>query len=135
MTLIFSSGDRSSVKNYRPISLLCSLSKVLERLVFDQMISFLSPIITPSQFGFLKGRSTQQQLLVDCKPRLIYFVTVTYTELWRLFDPILSLTRVVVIHLVFYRVILPFLVTPSTSDLSWSYHISSIVSNYYKTKR
>ena len=100
MTLIFSSGDRSSVKNYRPISLLCSLSKVLERLVFDQMISFLSPIITPSQFGFLKGRSTQQQLLVDCKPGLIYFDTVTYTKLWRLFDPILSLTRVVVVHLV-----------------------------------
>uniref|UniRef100_A0A1X7U1G9 Reverse transcriptase domain-containing protein n=1 Tax=Amphimedon queenslandica TaxID=400682 RepID=A0A1X7U1G9_AMPQE len=64
ITPVFKSGDRSSVKNYRPISLLCSLSKVLERLVFDQMILFLSPSISISQFGFLKGKSTQQQLLL-----------------------------------------------------------------------
>ena len=30
---IFKSGDRSSIKNYRPISLLCCVSKVLERLI------------------------------------------------------------------------------------------------------
>ena len=64
ITPVFKSGDRSSVKNYRPISLLCSLSKVLERLVFDQMIIFLSPKISITQFGFLKGKSTQQQLLL-----------------------------------------------------------------------
>ena len=87
--LIFSSGDRSSVKNYRPISLLCSLSKVLERLVFDQMISFLSPIIT--QFGYLRGGPLSN----SC------WLTVNQdTELWSLFDQILSLTRVGVNHLV-----------------------------------
>ena len=35
VTTIHKSGDRSLVTNYRPISLLCCLSKVLERLVFD----------------------------------------------------------------------------------------------------
>ena len=33
ITLIHKSGDRSQVTNYRPISLLCVISKVLERIV------------------------------------------------------------------------------------------------------
>ncbi len=34
---IFKSGDKSLITNYRPISLLCSISKVLERIVFDRV--------------------------------------------------------------------------------------------------
>jgi len=30
---VFKLGDKSTVKNYRPISLLCNVSKVLERLL------------------------------------------------------------------------------------------------------
>ena len=37
------SGDRSQVSNYRPISLLCCLSKVLERLLLTKLVNFLSP--------------------------------------------------------------------------------------------
>ena len=33
ITPVFKSGDKSNVKNYRPISLLCNISKPLERLV------------------------------------------------------------------------------------------------------
>uniref|UniRef100_A0A1X7VW29 Reverse transcriptase domain-containing protein n=1 Tax=Amphimedon queenslandica TaxID=400682 RepID=A0A1X7VW29_AMPQE len=58
------SGERSDVKNCRPITLLCSVSKVLERLVFDHITTFIVPLITTSQFGFVKGKSSQQQLLV-----------------------------------------------------------------------
>ena len=32
ITPIFKSGDKSNLKNYRPISLLCCISKVLERI-------------------------------------------------------------------------------------------------------
>ena len=64
ITPIFKSGDRSSVKNYRPISLLCTVSKVLERIVYDKIIDFLTPSISSSQFGFLSKRSTVQQLLL-----------------------------------------------------------------------
>ena len=35
---IFKSGNKQDVKNYRPISLLCVVSKVLERLVYDNVI-------------------------------------------------------------------------------------------------
>ena len=60
---IYKSGDRSLVANYRPISLLCSVSKVLEKLVNCRVIDFLSSRLSNSQFGFLPGRSCLQQLL------------------------------------------------------------------------
>ena len=37
ITPIFKSGDISNVKNHRPISLLCNISKVLERLVYNKV--------------------------------------------------------------------------------------------------
>ncbi len=56
-------GDLTLTKNYRPISLLSILSKVLERLVYDKIIDFVKPKISSSQFGFLKHRSSLTQLL------------------------------------------------------------------------
>ena len=64
VTPVFKSGDRSLVENYRPISLLCILSKVLERLIFDNLIDHMSKILNPYQFGFLRGKSTIQNLLI-----------------------------------------------------------------------
>ena len=61
---IFKSGDRNSVKNYRPISLLCVTSKVLERIIYNHIIDFVKNSISPYQFGFLRHRSTLQQLLI-----------------------------------------------------------------------
>ena len=61
---IFKCGDRATVSNYRPISLLCIISKVLEKIIFNISIKFLSNSFTPHQFGFLLGRSTLQQLLL-----------------------------------------------------------------------
>ena len=42
ITPIFKSGDKSEVNNYRPISLLCSASKVLESLIYDKIIDFIT---------------------------------------------------------------------------------------------
>ena len=61
---IFKSGDKSSIRNYRPISLLSVVSKVLEKLIFNSIVDFVSDSISVSQFGFLRGRSTLQQMLV-----------------------------------------------------------------------
>ena len=61
---VYKSGDRSLVKNYRPISLLCNTSKILESLVYSRIIDFVLNNITKCQFGFLPGRSTTQQLLL-----------------------------------------------------------------------
>ena len=63
ITPVYKSGDRSSVKNYRPISLLCTVSKVLERIVYDKIIDFLTPSISLHQFGFLSKRSQYSSYL------------------------------------------------------------------------
>lgn len=60
---IFKSGDKSLVSNYRPISLLCIVSKLFEQIIYDKIIDFISPKLSLSQFGFLRGKSTNQQLL------------------------------------------------------------------------
>ena len=64
ITPVHKSGDKTSVTNYRPISLLCIISKVLERLIYDKIIDLVASSLTPLQFGFQRGSSTLQQLLV-----------------------------------------------------------------------
>ena len=61
---VFKAGDLSSVKNYRPISLLSNTSKLLERLVFNKIIDHVSKLINPFQFGFTRNCSTLQQMLI-----------------------------------------------------------------------
>ena len=56
-------SDLSRVQNYRPISLLCILSKVLESIVYSKIIDFIRPQISNFQFGFLSNRSCLTQLL------------------------------------------------------------------------
>ena len=61
---VYKSSDKASISNYRPISLLCNVSKVFECLIYDRVISTVAKSITPCQFGFQKGTSTSQQLLL-----------------------------------------------------------------------
>ena len=51
------------MRNYRPISLLPVVSKVLERLVYNGIVDFVTNSISVNQSGFLRGRSTLQPLL------------------------------------------------------------------------
>ena len=51
------------VTNYRPISLLSVVSKVLERCIYNQLIVHVSSQLHHLQFGFLRGKSTTSQLL------------------------------------------------------------------------
>lgn len=56
-------GDKSHVENYRPISLLSIISKVLERCVLRNMRFNLLQLINSSQHGFIPGKSCTTQLL------------------------------------------------------------------------
>jgi len=40
------------------------MSKVLEQIIFNKISEFIIDAISPNQFGFLRGRSTTQQLLL-----------------------------------------------------------------------
>jgi exonuclease III len=63
VTPIHKKGDKHVSNNYRPISLLPVISKVLERCIYNKIIDHLIPKLTDFQHGFLKNRSTTTQLL------------------------------------------------------------------------
>ena len=51
-------------KNYRPVSILPSLSKIFERCMYDQLKDYFDKLLSKYQCGFRKGFSTQHSLLV-----------------------------------------------------------------------
>ena len=59
----FKNGNKQSVTNYRPISLLTAVSKVLEKLIFLKISPKIFSQIHDSQFGFCRKRSATLQML------------------------------------------------------------------------
>lgn len=57
---VFKSGERDSITNYRPISLLPTIAKVIEKLINVRLINYLEKfnIISKNQYGFKKNKST-----------------------------------------------------------------------------
>ena len=51
---IFRKGDKQTIKNYRPVSLLLTCGKIFERLLYDTITDFFSKnnLLSPNQFGF-----------------------------------------------------------------------------------
>ena len=60
---IYKKEDKTHVENYCSISLLCIISKVLERCVMSKLRDHLLNLINTSQHGFIPGRSCTTQLL------------------------------------------------------------------------
>ena len=56
--------QRTLVKYYRPISLLPSVSKLYERDMYNQILTYMELHLSPYLFGFRKGHSTEQCLNV-----------------------------------------------------------------------
>lgn len=56
ITLIYKKGARSSIKNYRPISLLCSDYKIIAKALAERMRSVSASIIHEDQTGFVPNR-------------------------------------------------------------------------------
>ncbi len=62
---VFKSGDHLSADNYRPISLVCSLAKALDKIVATKLTNHLeiNKLLYPYQFGFQKKVSTESNLI------------------------------------------------------------------------
>ena len=60
VTALFKQGDRSIMDNCRPISVLPTVSKVIEKAAHIQLYAFLEShhLLVTNQFGFRRGRST-----------------------------------------------------------------------------
>ncbi len=54
--------------HYCPISLLCCISKVFEKIIFDHIYAYLKyhGILSKKQSGFIQGDSTINQLISVC---------------------------------------------------------------------
>jgi hypothetical protein len=57
---LFKKGDKQLISNYRPVSLLTSFSKVVEKVMFNKLINHLDKhaILSTSQYDFQKNLST-----------------------------------------------------------------------------
>ena len=85
VTPIFKSGNKSSVLNYRPISLTSVFCRILESILKHKICKYLLQynIVSYTQHGFLSGRSTATQ-------QLAYFSQVTnFLENFKACDAIL----------------------------------------------
>ena len=64
VSALFKSGDRNNATNYRAISILLTLSKILERVVHSQLHENLNStnLLSNNQLGFRSKRSTATAL-------------------------------------------------------------------------
>ena len=62
---VYKKGEKCKLSNYRPISVLSSFSKILEKIVYVRLLHYLenSHILDDSQYGFRSGRSTCDAIL------------------------------------------------------------------------
>ena len=61
---IFKAGDCHTFNNYRPISILPSISKILEKIMYKRLFNFIQRhnILCSNQFGFRPNRSTHMAI-------------------------------------------------------------------------
>lgn len=61
VTPLYKSGSLAEIDNYRPISILHTLSKILEKIVYKQLMAHLEcySLLFKYQFGFRPNRSTE----------------------------------------------------------------------------
>ena len=92
---LFKKGDINFVGNFRPISILPAVSKLIERIVHQQLYDYLvnNSILSKSQFGFRPGHSTASALgcLTDSWLKSIdkgQIVGALFIDLRRAFDTV-----------------------------------------------
>ena len=63
ITLNFKKEDKNLAKNYRPVSVLPTLSNVFEKIMQKQVLNYVNTFLSPDLCGYRKGFSTQYALL------------------------------------------------------------------------
>jgi hypothetical protein len=61
ITPVFKDGDRTNIDNYRPIALLSTFSKIIEKVALKQVLDYFerNGLFNNCQFGFRRGRTTK----------------------------------------------------------------------------
>lgn len=92
---IYKKGDKSLPNNYRPVSLTSVISKMMESIVRDAIITHLmaNNLISDSQHGFVPGRDCMTQLLLCMEDWTAILeknkaLDVIYTDFSKAFDSV-----------------------------------------------
>ena len=64
VTPIHKKDENTLLKNYRPVSLIPIVSKLFEREMYNQILLHIDNFLSPFLFGYRKGYSTEQCLIV-----------------------------------------------------------------------
>ena len=64
VTPVHKKGERSLKDNYRPVSILPTISKFFENDMYEQIYSYFQKYFSPSLCGFRKGYNTQHCLTI-----------------------------------------------------------------------
>ena len=88
---IFKKNGKLNKKNYRPVSVLTSISKIFEYVINDQLLEYFRAKFHELLSAFRKGYSCQSILLKfieDAKKSIDYkkYVGVIYMDLSKAFD-------------------------------------------------
>ena len=64
VSAIFKSEDKEDINNYRPISVIPTLARILVRLIYNQIYDYLTVnnLLNPKQYGFSSLHSTASAL-------------------------------------------------------------------------
>ena len=63
ITPVFKKGDKTDKSNYRPVSTLSSFSKIIEKLIYSQVNSYIEPKLSKYLVGFRRKHNIQHALL------------------------------------------------------------------------
>ena len=63
ITLVFKKKDPLKKENYRPVSILSTISNIFERLIQKQIVGYMENFLPPYLCGYRKNFNTQQVLL------------------------------------------------------------------------
>lgn len=95
VTPIFKKGDKTNPNNYRPISMLYGLSKIIETIIKEQLLNFLekTKFLSDNQHGFRKKHSTNSAILslieyIRKNNDLGYHVLALFLDLNKAFDTV-----------------------------------------------
>jgi len=99
VTPVFKTGSPCDPANYRPISLTCVACKLMERVIANQMLSYLRAhnLISKHQHGFLSKHSTVSNLLESVNDWTLALnnskgVAVAYVDYAKAFDVVSYIT-------------------------------------------
>ena len=75
---IFKKGDQQDCNNYRPISVLSNISKLIEKLLYKRLYKFLNQnkCLYNDQFGFRNHHSTNPAFIILWMTQICYISAV-----------------------------------------------------------